>query len=268
MHLAERCRDRSFHTLSVVAPDNESLLVVRLIAGIAERRIIGIELVDDEPATNRIDLVANVEQHHMSVADFERVRGIVIMAGFFTALNVVMRVGVLSQHPRRVLVRCVVEIPTFENRYSGHSQIFNPRVVCEPTVGIGFLFVVMNMGIAGVPASIWKIGPSFQLDIDRRIGRTVDFNSPSPWCELRSTLHKDSVVAPSRIEGELTVAVKERFARADFPHGVDGCNVFAVRIEHLYSRLNDFTCCGVSDFACDLRHDVPCRTRSNRRQRL
>ena len=199
MHLAERCRDRSFHTLSVVAPDNESILVVRLIAGIAERRIIGIELADDEPATNRVDLVANVEQHHMSVADFERVRGIVIMAGFFTALNVVMRVGVLGENSRRVFVRCVVEIPTFENRHGGHSQVFNPRVVCEPTVGISFLFVVMNMGVAGVPASIRKIGPTLKLDIDRRIGRAIDFDSPFPRREFGSTLDEYSVIAAGRI---------------------------------------------------------------------
>ena len=113
-----------------MTPDYKTALIIRLVTCITERWVVRIELVDNQTATYRFNLIVNIQQHDMSVTNLEWIRWIMIVTGLLATLYIVMCVGVLGEHSGRVFIRRVIKIPPLENRHSSHTQVFNPRVVC------------------------------------------------------------------------------------------------------------------------------------------
>ena len=92
---------------------------------------------------------------------------------------------------------------------------------------------------------------------DSRSGRTLDCCGVLAGWVLGAALSQDGVVPAGRLQRELAVAVEERFARSDLPHGIGRSDVCTRWREYLHPGLDDFACCGITYFACDLWHDVP-----------
>ena len=91
----------------------------------------------------------------MAVADFVGLVGVV--AGLLAALHVVVSVGVLVHHAGGVLVRGVLEVPALQDADSGHAQVFDAGVEGQPLVGPRLVLVVVDVGVAGVPAALGEI---------------------------------------------------------------------------------------------------------------
>ena len=72
VNLAEGSGHRGLHALSVVAPDHDSTLRCGVVADIGQRRIVWRERIDQQSAGDRLDEIADIEQHDVAVADYER----------------------------------------------------------------------------------------------------------------------------------------------------------------------------------------------------
>ena len=179
------------------------------------------------------------------------------MTGFFAALDVVVGIGEFVEYAGRVLVGGVVEIPAFQDRDRGHTEVLDPGIVGKTPVGVLLFFVVVDVGIAGVPAAVGKIGPAVELDVDNRIAGAIDFERFLPGCVLGAPFDQDAVVAAARVEGELAVGVEKRLARPDLPHGIGRSDVSTIGRDHLHPCLHDLARHRIMYFTSDLWHDSP-----------
>ena len=75
--------------LAVVTPDHDAALAVRLVAGIAEGWVVGVGLVHQVAAAERLDLLLQAQQHDVAVAVVERIVAVVV-TGLLAALDVVV----------------------------------------------------------------------------------------------------------------------------------------------------------------------------------
>ena len=153
----------------------------------------------------------------------------------------------IVEHTRRVLVGGVVQVPALQDADRGHPQVLDARVVRQAPIRVAFLLVVVDVGVTGVPAVRGKVAPALQFDIERDRAGGVALDRALPGCVLRAPFHNDPGKAPRNLKAELAIAVEERFARTDLPHGIARGQLCSRRPQHLHTGLHRLTGRGIDD---------------------
>ena len=206
-------------------------LPVRVVAGVAYRRILRAEGVYEKPAPGRIDDVSDVEEHHVAKAvDMPAPH---VVSSLFAALDVVPCVGELAQDTRGVPIAGVREVPPLYVAESRYAQVLNARVVHHPAIRIFLSLLVVEVQVARVPAVCCRITPSFEFDHLLDMTGFGEFHCAAPGNVFRATLYRDLHPAAGDTQTEFTVGIEERLARSDFPHRVGGSQRSAVVSDYL-----------------------------------
>ena len=108
----------------------------------------------------------------MAVPDAVRPQRVV--AVFLTALHVVVGRRELVEEAGGVLVGGVLKLPPLQDADGRHSQVLDAGIEGEAVVGALLLLVVVDVGVAGVPSLLAKLGPPLHLQLDgsRALKRT------------------------------------------------------------------------------------------------
>ena len=172
----------------------------------------------------------------MAVADAVRPQRVV--AVFLTALDVVVGRRELVQEAGGVLVGGVLKLPSFQDADCRHSQVLDAGVEGEAVVGALLLLVVVDVGVAGVPALLAKLGPPLQLELDGNSALERGIHGYLGGDILGAAFGYDLHLAATDIEVERAVRVEEGRARSHLEQGVARMREIPVGADDLYPRLH------------------------------
>ena len=105
------------------------------------------------------------------------------------ALDVVVGRREVGQHAGGVLVGRILQVPPLQDAHRGHPEVFDAGIELQALVGPLLLLVVVDVGVAGVPALVSQTRPALQLHVDGHSalsgGFQVDARRRIPPCLAR-----------------------------------------------------------------------------------
>ena len=244
VQLAQHGGDRGLHAPAVVAPDDHAALPVGIVAGVDEGRIVRVEGVHERSPADRVNHVADVEQHDVAVPDIPSVG---VVAVLLAALDVVVCGGELGKEARSVLVARVLEVPALEDADGRHAEVLDAGVEPEALVWPLLLLVVVEVRIAGMPALERELVPALHPDVGGHHAARRDVQVQRGGGVLGAALGHDPRSAPRGVNLESTVRVEEGRARADLQDRVGWMYGLAGGDEDLDTRRDRLPGRGVCD---------------------
>ena len=221
-----------------MAPDDDAALVAGLVAAETQRRIVRVELRGEGvPAADGLDEIADIHKHHVAVAKAPG-RVVAIVAVFLADVEHVVRGFEFVHDPDGVFVGGVGQLATVEHAYAGDVVAFDAAVDTQATVGLGFFFVVVDVGVARIPVLLLRAVPAFERDFDVDVAVLGQY-----------------VGAPARTTDlELAVAEEERRARAALQQRVARLGEVAHGVEDMNFGVEFFTAGRIDDGAVQDAH--------------
>ena len=159
---------------------------------------------------HRIDLIAQAEEHDVSVTERTEIRTVAVVTLFLTAFHGVMGRGEICQETRGVLVTGVAEVPAVEDADDSEPQIVDPGVQVKPLVRPVFLHSVVYVGIAGKPPPVRKIRPALQSEVQIHAAVFIALRCFSEWDILRPSLHENLDLSPGYLDAEFPIGIEKR----------------------------------------------------------
>ena len=138
-----------------------------------------------------------------------------VMAVLLADVHHVMGRGELVHHADGIAIAGVVQVPALQYADAGDAEIVHQPVQAQALVGPLLLFVVVDVGVAGVPAGVRQVRPTLQGQFQIDGLALGDVEMPAQRGKLGASFHQNLRHPHRHVDGELAVAVKRRRARPD-----------------------------------------------------
>ena len=177
-------------------------------------------------AADRLYEVADFEEHDVAIT--KPPRGVfAVVSIFFADVEYMMCGGEFVHNANGIFVAGVGELASVEYADDGDVVTFDRAIDGESVIWAQFFFVVMDVGVAGIPVLFLRVIPAFEGDFNifGAFFRYVDYYTCG--FVFGAAFYKDIGATAGSFDFKFTVAEKERSARAVFEHGVWGFYKFA-----------------------------------------
>ena len=233
---------------------------MRFVGSVNERRIVRLALGDQHrTAAQRLDQFCQVDEHEMAVANPSTHRAVrrAVVARFLAHVED----GAGGQGGCRaggaahdVLVAGVGKLSPGEDADDRDREVGDMRIEPAPLVGPGLVLVVVDMGVAGMPALRRQIDPAFerQLHLQRAGARYLDRPQQGPI--LGAPLDNHVGRPTEEVEREGAVAIEERRPTADLEERIRWRPELSGALEDMDSGLQCGPGPGVVNVAAQRRH--------------